>query len=434
MGTMKKNHMHPFASRAPRYPWSRSYRRLHLELCLLSAATVFFAPPIHAQTELSLHDAIAMAQSSPQALASEAQVNIAQGSVTQAGLGPNPRLYLQSEDLRPWAKTFDFPTQTEDYGYIGQTIELDGKRSKRVAVARADLRRTEAERQLQMQFIAGRVASAYWGVAVATGIRDLLAQDLKAVDDIVRYHKERVDAGAMRGVDLLRMQIERDRVEIALQSAERDTATARVDLFRQIGRQLPSSTRLSDPLTDPAPLPPLDVAAAIAARLDVAASREEVASAEANLRLQHANAYPDPDLLGGYKRNSGNDTIYTALQIPLPLRNRNQGEIARAEGNLRLAKAHLAQTELTARADIEAAQTVYGHQREIVERLLPDMRSRAKQNLAILDDAYRTGGIDLLRYIDGERTEIEVEVNALRTLADFRQSIVRLQLAYGMTP
>ena len=41
---------------------------------------------------------------------------------------------------------------------------------------------------------------------------------MMAVDDMVRYHKDRVDAGAMRGVDLLRMQIERDRLVLALKS------------------------------------------------------------------------------------------------------------------------------------------------------------------------------------------------------------------------
>ncbi len=401
---------------------------------MVIASSMLFLTSLSAQDDLSLRDAISMAQSSPQAIASEAQVIAARGQVTQAGLGPNPRLYLQSEDLRPWAKAFDFPNQTEDYGYLGQTVELDGKRLKRVAVARADLRRAEVERQLQMQLIAGRVAGAYWGLVVGIGVRDLLAQDLKAVDEVVRYHRERVAAGAMRGVDLLRMEIERDRVQIALEAAERDITTARVDLFHQIGRPVSRETHLSDSLGTTLQLPRFDIAAAVAGRLDVVATKEEVASAEANVRLQRANAVPDPDVLGGYKRNSGNDTLYAAVQIPLPFHNRNQGEIARADAHLRLAKAHLAQAELTARADIEAAQTIYDHQRQIVEKLVPDMRSRAKQNLVILDDAYRTGSIDLLRYIDAERTEIEVEVNALRTLADLRQSIVRLQLAYGDTP
>ena len=66
--------------------------------------------------------------------------------------------------------------------------------------------------------------------------------------------------------------------------------------------------------------------------------------------------------------------------------------------------------------------------------ILPDMRARAKQNLAIMDDAYRIGGVDLLRYLDAERTAFDVEVSALHTLADFQQAGLRLQLAYGERP
>ena len=413
----------------PNFPAERSRRRV-ISLC--AAAAVALAQHLSAQQPLSLHEAIAMAENSPQAQAANAQISAAQGSVRQAGLGFNPRIYLSSEDIRLWADNFSFANNTEDYGYLGQTFELDGKRSKRVGVATADLRRTEAEVAVQKAQIAGRVAQAYWGAALAIGVRDLLMQDLKAVDDLVRYHQERVDAGAMRGVDLLRMQIERDRIAMTLEFAERDLELARVDLFRQMGRRPDPILVLSESLATPLPLPPpFNIDAVLANRADIVAARETVASATANLRLQHAIAVPDPDVLGGYKRNSGIDTLYASVQIPLPFRNRNQGEIARAEANLRIARARLEQTEIGVRADIAAAQSAYEHQRHIAEGTLPDMRSRAKKNLEILDDAYRTGGVDLLRYIDAERTEIDVEVNALRTLAELRQSAVRLQLASG---
>ena len=54
------------------------------------------------------------------------------------------------------------------------------------------------------QQIAGRVAAAYWTAVTSLGIEKLLEEDLHAVDEIVRYNKERVDAGAMRGIDLIR--------------------------------------------------------------------------------------------------------------------------------------------------------------------------------------------------------------------------------------
>ena len=62
------------------------------------------------------------------------------------------------------------------------------------------------------------------------------------------------------------------------------------------------------------------------------------------------------------------------------------------------------------------------------------MRARARQNLDIVTEAYRLGGTDLLRFIDAERTEFDVEVSAVRSLAQWQQSAVELRLAYGFQP
>jgi cobalt-zinc-cadmium efflux system outer membrane protein len=386
------------------------------------------------QTRLSLHDAIQQAQSSPSARIAQGQVGAAQGLVKQAGLRPNPRLYLQSEDLRPWASDFNFSNKTEDYGYIGQTIETAGKRSGRLRFADANLRETEAMGAFQRQQLAGRVAASYWNAVSTAQISQLLAQDLAAVDDVVHYNQERVEAGAMRGADLLRMQIERDRLFIALQAAQRDAALARVELGRQIGHPLDATVELSDSIDVIDSVPHEDLTQVLAQRQDVMVAQEAVAAAQADLKLQKSLRVPDLDLLGGYKRNSGADTIYSALQIPLPFTNRNQGEVQRAAANVQVAQAQLEQIKLTVQADVTAATEAYTREREIVDKTLPDMRDHARKNLAIMSDAYRTGGVDLLRYIDAERTEIDVETNALRTLSEFHQSALRLQLAYGEQP
>ena len=406
---------------------------------LLSSVLAALGPQAFAQNStgrnrLSLHDAIQQSESSPQVREGQDQVDAAHGLLVQAGLRPNPRLYLQSEDLRPWTGNFDFPNATEDYGYLGQIFELGGKRARRINAAEANVRQAEAERFLLQQQVAGRVAAAYWNAVVSIGIAHLLEEDMQAVDEIVRYNKARVDAGALRGVDLIRVQIERDRVLLALESARREAVLTRIELFRQIGRPVDPQVELADTLDADAPVQTQSFAAVLAARADIAAAREAVTVAEAQVKLERANGVPDLDLLGGYKRNSGDNTLYTSLQLPIAFRNRNQGEVARAEANVRLEKDRLQQLELSVAADVAAAQEAYARQQAVVHDILPDMRARARQNLDIMNDAYRTGGVDLLRYLDAERTAFDVEASALRTLAEFAQAALRLQLAYGAHP
>jgi cobalt-zinc-cadmium efflux system outer membrane protein len=389
---------------------------------------------LNAQQPLSLNEAISSALTSPAAQVFEEQLNETRAQVRQARLGPNPRLFLQSEDLRPWDSRFSFTEQTEEYGYLTQSFELDGKRKKRIGLAESDVRTAESERDLKRQQLAASVAASYWRAVSAESVVSLLDKDVAEIDDIVRYHKERVDAGAMKGVDLIRVQIERDRVYLSLQTARRDAALARAELFRQIGRHDFSNVRLTDDIAAMPSRPPLDVQAVLNRRIDLRIAQQQLAAAQANLRLQHAVGTPDLDLSAGYKRNNAYNTLYTAMNIQLPFRNRNQGEIERAQAHVRLAEDQLRQAEMAARADVEASRTAYEQQLEIVQHTLPEMRERARQNLAIMTEAYRIGGVDLLRYIDAERTEIDVEMTALRTLTEFQQSAVRLQIATGERP
>ena len=423
--------MTPYSSKAADQP---KRRRSSAKALVCVIAGCLFTRVAAAQQTLRLHDAVQRAMSSPAAQIASEQVGIAQAQRRQAGLGPNPRLYLSSEDIAPWDNNFSFPNSTEDYAYLGQVFELGGKRSKRVAVASASVHSAEAQRDLRTRQIAGTVAAAYWSVVADEHVADLLKQDLAAVDEMVRYHKERVDAGAMRGVDLIRIQIERDRVFLSYQAAQRDAELARTDLFKQIGMPTSRDLKLTDDISSTDALPAIDMVAALAQRIEIRVAEDQISAAEADVKLQHANALPDPDLLAGYKRDVGADTAYAALQLPLPFRNRNQGEIARAESQLRIARAQRQQIEISVRAEIEAATENYQRELSIVRDTLPAMRARARQNLDIETEAYRIGGVDLLRYIDAERTEYDVEVTAIRTLAEYHQATLRLQLANGEQP
>jgi cobalt-zinc-cadmium efflux system outer membrane protein len=415
-----------------RFRQFRGYARQRL----VATALLIAAGSSWAQVDqaLSLHDAVTEALRSPRAQIADAQITLAQAQIKQAALGLNPRVYLQSEDLRPWDSNFSFANNTEDYGYLSQTFEVAGKRVKRVELAQANARRSEVERDLRKRQITAEVAAAYWTAIADRRIAALLEQDMRAVEAMVTYHQQRVDAGAMRGVDLIRMQIERDRILLALEGARRDSQLAETQLARSIGRSTLKGVALTDDISATDVLPSVDLQAALAQRLEVEAARDAITAANADVRLQRANAVPDPDLFGGYKRNAGVDTAYVALQFQLPVRNRNQGEIARAEAQVRIARASLDDVLLAVRADIEAAEENYRRELGIVHDTLPQMRARAKQNLEIEAEAYRLGGVDLLRYLDAVRTESDVEVTAIRTLGEFHQAAVRLQLATGGQP
>jgi cobalt-zinc-cadmium efflux system outer membrane protein len=141
-------------------------------------------------------------------------------------------------------------------------------------------------------------------------------------------------------------------------------------------------------------------------RPELQIARQTVAEAEANVRLQRANAKPDPEVFVGYKRNGAFDTFYGAVQIDLPVRNRNQGNIASAQARLRIASANLNVVETSVRADVESAVREYRNMRALLN-VLPGTLSRATESERLARAAYREGGIDLLRLLDAERSRIK---------------------------
>jgi cobalt-zinc-cadmium efflux system outer membrane protein len=185
-------------------------------------------------------------------------------------------------------------------------------------------------------------------------------------------------------------------------------------------------TTLGDLLASPRAIVLPDLAHVLEGRPEMQIAREAVTQAEANIRLQHADAKPDPEAFLGYKRNLGLDTVYAAVQVDLPFRNRNQGNIAAAEAQLHTAQANLRATEAGVKADVVSAERAYQDQRKLLETL-PETQARAQETERLARAAFREGGIPLIRLLDAERYRIDLETQYSRALVDLQQSIVNLQ-------
>ena len=370
----------------------------------------------------------------PEAHTSSDLIDVERAQIAQARLRPNPRLYLSSEDLQPWANNFSFPNNTEDYGYFGENFEIDGKRRKRIRYAEDRVSRVEAEHQFSLGMLSGGIANAYWSAAYAEQAVRLWHEQLADFDRLVIYQQDRVRDGATAGVDLLRTEVERDRIALSAAQAERDAELARIELGRRTASAAAQTAALTDPLEQERPVGTRVLADAVEQRADVIAAREAVSEAQANLRVQHADAKPDLNFYGGYKRNSGSDTAYGGFQVDLPFFNRNQGGIALASAGTQLAADQLAYTRLSASATIATATVAYNREQQLVHTALPGMGGRAAENASILNDAYRSGGTDLLRFLDAERVLIETRLLSLETWTEYQRAVVALHLAYGEQP
>lgn len=370
-------------------------------------------------------------QSHPLLQSARARAAAAESVVAQARLRPNPRLYLQTENWRG-NPSFSPSTDTDTYAYVSQAFETGGKRNARTEVARSGVRRAELERELLARQITVRVKIAYWAAAGAARVAQAQRENAANFQQVIDYHEARVREGAMPEADLLRVRIERERLELAANGAELDAERARIDLFRAMGRADFPEARFVESLEGLVNAPAADPEAAVAQRAELKLAREIRASAAANASLQRSLVSQDVDIVFGYKHTAGFSSVLGGMQWNLPFFNRNQGNIGAAEASIRVADAEIAAAEAAVRAEVKAAEADYRIRSRQVSGTLERIMKRAQESAAIALAAYREGGSDLLRLLDAQRVRIELETLYYRSLAEYRQSVAALESAMGV--
>ncbi|MEZ5398633.1 MAG: TolC family protein [Bryobacteraceae bacterium] len=394
------------------------------------------APACWCQSDtLSRREAVAEAVSAhPVLQAAAGRIAMNEGFRTQAGLGPNPRFYFQHENLRGYSgRPQGYWALTDTFLYLQQTLETAGKRDHRVEVAAQNVRLAGYERDLARKQLAGRVSLAYWTAAGALRRVSLYQDALDNIGRMVEYHQIRVREGAIAEADLIRVRLEQQRLKIGVNQARLEAERARIQLLREMGRREFGPVALTDRVEAGGGTAP-DVARALEDRAEMQIARTAMEHARSNERLQAAYAKPNVDVLFGYKRTNGINTMLGGVQVDVPFRNKNEGNIEAARAELRVAEANLAATEALIRAEVEAARTEYDVRASEVTQLLEPLRAQANETFRIADAAYRVGGTDLLRLLDAQRVQIEAEIAVAEGLAALRRSEAALETAMGVEP
>lgn len=401
----------------------------------LIIATVVLAglPVVWAQAPLSMADAVSLALSTRHELqAAQERMSASQQLESQAKLLPNPRLYLQSEDLR--SSHFSFSRDSETYAYFSELIETSGKRQARTGVAAQDANLSRAAADVVKARVATRVRHAYWSAQSAAILAKLYAENAEYYRQIIAYHQARFNEGKLAEVDFLRIKLEGERVQATAAEMQLTSEHAMLQLASEMG--LPEGNwELTEPfaqLEQPRPLP--QTSDQVSLRPEAAEARFALQSARANTSLQKSLGRPDVELLGGYKANLGENTAVVGLQMNLPLFNRNQGAVGAALGTARAAEQDYAVIGLQLATELKLAQRDFEFRRDAYEETFKPLHARAIEISDITRSAYREGGMDLVRLLDAEHLRVDADMSWVNALENYHQSVVSLEYAEGVQP
>jgi len=388
-------------------------------------------------SSITLDQALREAVSSHPLLAISAnRIESTEGKRIQAGLRPNPLFVYQTEDFRTWQSPgHRFWQDADHFFYLQQTFETASKRARRLDVALANQRRAEIEVTLQKQMIAAKVRAAFWDSTGALKRAATLRQAVKNLAEITEYHRIQVKEGAMAEADLLRVELEENKISLLANSADIDAQRQLIRLQREMGRSDITPVTIEDSLLDaPVSFHFSSLESALAQRAEIQLARQIIQLASAQIGLETALATPNIDGVGGYKRSKNFDTILWGFQVQLPAFNRNQGNIASATAEDRLAHSALRSTEALIQSEYSGAlREVELRNRQLEGSVLP-LRVRAAESARLVREAYRLGGADLLRLIDAQRNLLDTEQLYIDSLLALRQAEASLQSATGLLP
>lgn len=388
--------------------------------------------------ELDLETALRLATEQHPALkGSAAVVAGTEGLILQGGLRPNPLFTVQTENWRFGGEpSFHVGSDLDLFAYVSQPFELGGKRERRVELAEQE--RTIAElqqRQLVWQ-IRQEVRRAFWRAFLAQREFELLEENARVFEQITNYHEVRVREGAMAEADLIRVRLEEERLQLTREEAAVQAERSRSDLVRAMGGGAynPDFRLLGSPVTSlpdqGAPVAQL-ISTALQARPDLQAVAGELERARRKVLLEEAQSRPNWDLLFGYKRTEGFNTVLAGVSVPLPFFDRNQGTILFSRSDVDRAEASLRERQLRIRTEIQRAVSALARRVSMLRKIEQGMLQHAEESWQISLAAYREGATDLLRLLDAQRSRNEVRLLRIRTRLELQMSLVDLEEAVG---
>ena len=377
-------------------------------------------------------------------------------------LSTNPTLRAQAQEiessraneitasLRP-NPIFQNDTTSATLG-IYQEFEIAGKRRARIESARLATAISRTDFEDTRRTLVLNLRQAFVDALLSKSDLDFARENLANYEKVVDLNRLRLQQGDMSRADFLKVELQTLQFQTDEDDAVLALKTAKATIRTLVG---PSNLPQDFDITGDLRAIPLDKGLAALQQLALA-NRPDLKSAEtgrdkaaADLHLAKTMRWPNPTIgtsflhtgneIGGpnwfqplYPKGSVSNAMGLGIaSIPIPLFNRNQGEVARAKSEQVKADflAQAARNQIL--QDLETAYASFESRRERVRLYEDTYLSRAKESLDIQDYSFRHGAASVLDFLDAERTYRATQLAYRQQIAAYLTNLAQLEAAVG---
>jgi cobalt-zinc-cadmium efflux system outer membrane protein len=374
----------------------------------------------------------------PEVLAAKAEIDMARGELITAGLLPNPKIEFTGRNQRiPEADLSGFNYDIN----LSQEIPLGGKIEHRKRVAQLKLEKAQLDFQNVVRLKTAEVKKAFYAVLFNQRRQELIKEILEVNKTILDIANKRYKAGdiPLMGVNLASIELQRTTTESLNLQNELNQSNFELLLALGISRDSGEPSELASLKVQGTlsreqiqfNLPEL-IRFALANRPDYKSLQVAVKAAEASISLAKAEGVPNIEVGGAFERELGNERrIGGFVSIPLPLFNRNQGEIAKSLSRRDQANLELAALKNRIEQEVRMGFTKVEAGKKSLDIFQRGLISLVRENLELNRKAFQAGEIEFLEVARAEEDFIRTNTLFLEALYNYNLALIELETVMG---
>lgn len=376
------------------------------------------------QSRLTLQDleALAMANN-PTIRELAATTQKASGFRTQVGLRANPTAGYQGFQLAD--KGTDQHT-----AFVEQEFITGGKLELNRRVLNAAVRAQLLELEAQKLRVTTDIRTKFYE-ALAAQKRIALIEEFRSVADhgfkLAELRKQAMEGSQ---VDVLQARVQRSEVELSLQQAQQTQAAIWRELAALTGASTLQQTELEGELPqDIQTLNWSDVGLSLlAGSPEYSAAQARLNRAQANLDRQQVQAIPNitAQLAGGVDNGTNSSIINLQIGAPIPVFNKNQGNIAAARAEYCRALAEMQRIENAIKGRLAVVSRDFETASAAVAKYSQDILPSAAESMKLAELAYRSGETSFVQVLVARRTYFDSNLQFVAAQTQLAQAQARL--------
>lgn len=349
---------------------------------------------------------------SPNLTQAAAEVQVARGRAHQAGLYPNPvgsggAMQMGGRDSQYFVQ-------------LSQEIVTKHKLQLSEAAACREVFQAEY-RFVRTRFdLLTAVRQGYYAVLAGQKRVDILKQLVGIATKSQTAATRLKEAGEGTRSDSLLFQIELEKAEVALQNAEAVLAASLGQLTASVGSPEMELDRVEGDLR--ISLVPFAeqvvVDGYIPYNAEISVAEQEVDRNRLLLKRAQVEPFPNITVNAGYMRQYTDieNIGIINLSAPLPLWNKNQGNISAAVANVTKASANVSTIRNTIAKQMADARGRYRAADQLVVRYEEKIIPLARESVKVIQEAFDQGQFDFLRLLQAQRALIESQLGYISAL------------------